>query len=560
MTSPGKHPMREIIGFRPAYPADMIKRCFRMGMAAACMVMTTRAMAADITFIGVQSGTDFSRFGNTGHYVLAAGGEVSGRSADGADLTAHGTLVRRPEFLDGHPKGLSGGGWVNFKDYAQLVPPGGGGKLRVGGISANMTATGEVEGLKTRTVNMLSFKLSADVRFRLGVMVDAFNDRGAFAPDFVGIHEDATDTTVFSRDVLQRDDQPDLLLFDVRGRAGTTYTLELHRAAAAEGLPVTGLSAVTFDVASADRGLPEIESRDASIGGFQRAGEYFKDYYVYKDGDTFHLFYNVGNAGPIQDWRTPGNEKEFGHATSKDLRNWKHHPRILPVVPGTWEGEVVSAPSILKHDGLYYMIYTGFDDRWTGMQTIGLATSRDLFNWERHPANPVYRAPAAWALVNPNGWENCRDAHIIRHNGEFLMYTMVQTKEGEGAIALASSKNAVTWEDHGPALITFKEPESPRVFDYNGTFYMFASSGHGRVLYKTKNPKSADWEQVDFNWPVNSPDAATGHWLGIWSGWEVVEHEGRLVFSAFYWKPHGGFIRFWDVKWDGETPTVIYGK
>jgi len=56
------------------------------------------------------------------------------------------------------------------------------------------------------------------------------------------------------------------------------------------------------------------------------------------------MFYNVGNAGQSQDWQETGNEKAFGHATSTDLVNWQHHPRVLPVVPGTWEGNVVSAP------------------------------------------------------------------------------------------------------------------------------------------------------------------------------------------------------------------------
>jgi sucrose-6-phosphate hydrolase SacC (GH32 family) len=288
----------------------------------------------------------------------------------------------------------------------------------------------------------------------------------------------------------------------------------------------------------------------AAIGEFQRDGEYMKDYYVYKEGDTFHLFYNVGKAGPVQDWQPAGNEKAFGHATSKDLKTWQHHPRILEAVPGTWEGQVVSAPSIVKRDGIYYMIYTGFDNRWLGRQTVGLATSTDLFHWKRHPGNPVYTAPAAWARTNPKGWENCRDAHIIRYHDEFLMYTMVETKEGKGAIALASSKDAIQWQDHGPALVTFKEPESPRVFEHKGTYYMFASSGFGRVLYKSKNPKSNQWEPVPFNWPAP----------GLWSGWEVTELDGRLVFSAFFWKTNGNFIRFWNVNWDGDVPTVVYEK
>jgi hypothetical protein len=38
--------------------------------------------------------------------------------------------------------------------------------------------------------------------------------------------------------------------------------------------------------------------------------------YVFREGDTFHLFYNVGAAGEKQDWQQPDNEKAFGHATS----------------------------------------------------------------------------------------------------------------------------------------------------------------------------------------------------------------------------------------------------
>ena len=131
---------------------------------------------------------------------------------------------------------------------------------------------------------------------------------------------------------------------------------------------------------------------DRKIGEFSREGEYVKDYYVFREADTFHLFYNVGNAGETQQWFEAGNEKAFGHATSKDLKTWEHHPRVLEAVPGSWEGMVVSAPSIIKHNETYYMFYTGFDDRVPGKQTVGLATSKDLFTWERHPGNPVYEA------------------------------------------------------------------------------------------------------------------------------------------------------------------------
>jgi sucrose-6-phosphate hydrolase SacC (GH32 family) len=283
------------------------------------------------------------------------------------------------------------------------------------------------------------------------------------------------------------------------------------------------------------------------IGEFSREGEYIKDYFVFREGDTFHLFYNVGDASPTQDWQESNNEKAFGHATSTDLNNWQHHPRILRVIPDSWEGQVVSAPSILKYKDVYYMIYTGFDDRVFGKQTIGLATSKDLYNWERYENNPIQEAPE-WVRRNPNGWIDFRDAHIIRYKKEFLMFTMATNTKGEGAIALSVSNDLIHWKDMGPALITFDQPESPRVFKHKETYYMFASSSLGKVLYKTKDPKSNDWTEVSFNWPTG----------GVWSGWEVTELNGQSVFSAFLWKPNGNFIRFWEINWQGETPVVRY--
>lgn len=325
----------------------------------------------------------------------------------------------------------------------------------------------------------------------------------------------------------------------------STYACFIAPALKRHALPVLAFLLGGF-VAHAE---PPAPKASAHIGQFERAGEYVKDYFVLKEAGTFHLFYNVGDAGPTQDWQEPKNEKAFGHATSRDLVTWEQHARILPVVPGTWEGQVVSAPSIVKHDGVFYMAYTGFDDRLLGKQTIGLATSANLFDWKRHHANPIYSAPA-WTLSHANGWSDCRDAHLLRHGDEFLLFTMVSTKDSQGAIALAKSKDAMQWQDCGPAFATFALPESPRVFEHHGTFYLFASSSHGRKLVKTRDPKSNQWEEVPFQWPAP----------GLWSGWEVVEHDGRLIFSAFEWKTSGNYIRFWDVKWDGDVPTVIYER
>jgi hypothetical protein len=94
----------------------------------------------------------------------------------------------------------------------------------------------------------------------------------------------------------------------------------------------------------------------------------------------------------------------------------------------------------------------------------------------------------------------------------------------------------------------FKEPESPRVFEHGGKFYMFATSAFGKELLRASDPKKGPWEEVPFRWPAP----------GLWSGWETVDDGNRTIFSAFEWKSFGNHIRFWDVRWKDEVPEVVY--
>jgi predicted GH43/DUF377 family glycosyl hydrolase len=409
--------------------------------------------------------------------------------------------------------------------------------IQSAGGSSGMWLSGALSRMNAAVpVDLVTIKLGPAVPkiWRVGVLIDNLDNPG-YTPAQLALVVDGreSDPVMTTGGVGSANKQPDWYFWDVAG-AKDNSEVTLH---VSPGNGVAAIGGLVF--------LAGEEPRH--IGEFSRDGEYLKDYYVFKEGDTYHLFYNVGTAAEVQNWEQPGNEKAFGHATSKDLKTWEHHPRILEVVPGTWEGEVVSAPSIIKRDGTFYMFYTGFDDRVKGKQSIGLATSQDLFNWERHPGNPVYEAPP-WAARNESGWLDCRDAHVIKSGDEFLMFTMVTTAEGKGAIAVASSSDLIAWKDLGPAVVTFTTPESPRVFEHDGFYYMFASSAHGKELFKTANPKTGPWESLSFRWP--SP--------GLWSGWEVVEDGGRTIFSAFEWKMFGNHIRFWDVRWEDGIPSVVY--
>ena len=438
---------------------------------------------------------------------------------------------RRRESLPGFVAEVAAGDEtqvVQFGNYAVIQSDGGSSGTWLSGALSRMNAAVPVD--------LVTIKLGPAVPkiWRVGVLIDNLDTPG-YTPTQLALVVDGreSDPVMTTGGAGSANSAPDWYFWDVAGaKDNSEVTLRVS-----PGNGVAAIGGLVFLVGEEPR----------HIGEFSRDGEYLKDYYVFKEGDTYHLFYNVGTAAEVQNWDQPGNEKAFGHATSKDLKTWEHHPRILEVVPGTWEGEVVSAPSIIKHDGIFYMFYTGFDDRVKGKQSIGLATSKDLFNWERHPGNPVYEAPP-WTARNESGWLDCRDAHVIKSGDEFLMFTMVTTAEGKGAIALASSSDLIAWKDLGPAVVTFTTPESPRVFEHDGFYYMFASSAHGKELFKTANPKTGPWESLSFRWP--SP--------GLWSGWEVVEDGGRTIFSAFEWKMFGNHIRFWDVRWEDGIPSVVY--
>ena len=535
----------------------------------------TAPVLATVTYVGVESGAppNFQAqrwslatekkahavtnhvYGSSGYYCLAPGADVPSKPVAGSAITGFETALRKPDFLTAQPTVVAGT-WVNYPGYAMVAKPGAAGPgeaFRIGGVSAHVAAPTSGAGVKTKFVDAFSFKLATDESFRLGILVDAFDGAGSFAPDYISVYEDASQKAVYNPTALTRDSVPDLVVFDIKGKAGTTYTVALHRKTPADGV-VVGFSLITFDrlsgadavAVAASAALPKKSLR---IGHFESPGEYMKDFFVFKNGDTYHLFYNVGTADGKQDWMSPGNEEAFGHATSNDLKTWARHERVIHVQGDGWEGKTVSAPSILKNGDGFQMIYTGFDKLAPGCQRIGLATSPDLFNWTRYEKNPVYEGPT-WTTWKPRVWADCRDAHVMEHGGKYYMFTMVTHKDGQGAIAIARSIDLKHWEDLGPAIHVPGQPESPVVFTHGGKFYLIVGSNVA-ACFMSDNIESNDWQRVAaFKYPAT----------GFWSGFEVLPDGDRLVAAAFEWKMNGNYIDFWELKFDGDKPYVVYSE
>jgi hypothetical protein len=156
------------------------------------------------------------------------------------------------------------------------------------------------------------------------------------------------------------------------------------------------------------------------------------DFSLLKQGSLFHIFYTTGVTG-----------NRFGHLVSTDLYHWRARPDVMvgtqvlqPTVPdgrNGWNRDRVWAPSIVQHQGLYYMFYTGVRTR-PGLpnclgqiyQSIGIATSTDLENWRLENDPTMSPAKAAWTLQDTCAYEygNFRDPFVTQDpaSGEWLMY------------------------------------------------------------------------------------------------------------------------------------------
>ena len=100
----------------------------------------------------------------------------------------------------------------------------------------------------------------------------------------------------------------------------------------------------------------------------------------------------------------------IGRAASTDLANWTLLPNVFNSSDNesfddmaTWTGSVVKGP-----DQMWYMFYTGISKKEDGrVQRIGLATSSDLYSWERcQDFLPLSADPRFYEKFGESKWPN----------------------------------------------------------------------------------------------------------------------------------------------------------
>ena len=295
-------------------------------------------------------------------------------------------------------------------------------------------------------------------------------------------------------------------------------------------------------------------------GRFAEPGLALVDHsFVKKDGEI-HLFYNRGFIG--FEWSERFVDT-FGHAVTKDLIHWDIKPPCLTVEKGVHDDFQIWSPGIVEKDGVYYMYYTGVN--FNIAQAICLATSKDLYDWERYPENPIV-TPGEWYPHpwSPEKWVDCRDSMVfIDDDGTAYMYYCTARLEDNGSIrpatGVSSSRDMYHWKDEGTFDFTIcgHAPESPFLIKRNGTYYFFYTNCGKGTAYATANNPLRGWTDRGMLIETKGLYTDSAH---VPSCSEVFEFKGKWYISCA--ERHPGceqYLELFELTWNDDL-TVTVGK
>jgi hypothetical protein len=156
--------------------------------------------------------------------------------------------------------------------------------------------------------------------------------------------------------------------------------------------------------------------------------------FVVEESGAYKMWYCSGTG-----WKFPSNNPEpiytVFYAESGDGVDWK--PYKGPIIPYKYDGEVISAPWVLKVKGKYCMWYStrGYVTKEAKNYAIGYAESVDGLSWERLD-------DLAGISHSVDGWDSemiCYPA-IFRHEDKVYMFYS-GNGVGRGGIGYAVADN-----------------------------------------------------------------------------------------------------------------------
>lgn len=279
------------------------------------------------------------------------------------------------------------------------------------------------------------------------------------------------------------------------------------------------------------------------------------DFWHVWHGDECHLFY-------LQAPRTLGREElrhheaTIGHAFSRDLRHWTVVTDALhPGAEGDWDDLATWTGSVVRHDSLWYMLYTGVRRSERGLiQRVGVATSPDLYEWKKDPRNPILQADPRWyeILDLANWYEQAwRDPWLFRDPDDGSFHALVTARvpfgepDGRGVIGHARSRNLLDWQVLPPITASggFGHLEVPQLVRFEGRYLLvFSCQRYHIARYRIARlgdpPKTGTFCVAANNalgpFDLSEVSLLVGDTDGsYYSGKLIEDSSGRLQFMAF---------------------------
>jgi beta-fructofuranosidase len=282
------------------------------------------------------------------------------------------------------------------------------------------------------------------------------------------------------------------------------------------------------------------------------------DFWFAVEGRDYHIFYlqasrALANAD-MRHWNV-----SIGHAVSRDLHQWQIlpdalHPSEPNIKPEAFDTHTTWTGSIIQHDSLWYMFYTGGKRSENGLiQRVGLATSRDLIVWDKYPNNPLIEADPRWyETLNVSKWrdESWRDPFVFRLN-DGMYHALICARandgpaDGRGVIAHAQSANLLDWEVLPPVMTPgdFSQMEVPQVCEIGGRYYLLFCTSKADFsaarLTRTGQPAVTGTHYLVADQPLGpyhylTDEFLAGDTLGsYYAGKLIPDATGQWLFVAF---------------------------
>ena len=275
------------------------------------------------------------------------------------------------------------------------------------------------------------------------------------------------------------------------------------------------------------------------------------DFWFADDGKQHHMFYlhapkSLGNP----DLRH--RNARIGHATSNDLKTWINHGQVFDAgMPGSFDGSATWTGSVIRGpDRLWRLYYTGSrflsPDSNANIETIGLATSSDLFSWEKQPGPICAADDKLYETLGTSTWpeEAWRDPWVFWRQSDQLWHMLITARGKDGAepdrgvMAHATSPDLNTWTVK-PALsgagAGFAHLEVFQVVQIEGRNHLVFCCDAAKLCGDRAGGMGGVWSLPvgDMPGPVDFRNARLLVDERLYAGRIVVDRQGAPKFLAF---------------------------